>query len=168
MDARGELCVEYRSLFEYVRKNPAAVCPFRIEDYDEILQLWQNIPGMGMNNLDDSREGIDRFLRRNPETCFVVKSAKQIVGTILCGHDGRRGMLYHAAVLPEMQGMGFGLALVQAALDALRKEGISKVGLHVFANNEEGNRFWEHLGFADRSDVNYFSFKLSEMEEIHT
>lgn len=168
MDARGELCVEYKSLFEYVRKIPAAVCPMVIEDYQEIYNLWCGIPGMGLSNLDDSREGIERFLARNPKTCFVVKMTDGIAGTILCGHDGRRGLLYHAAVLPELQGKGLGYALVQAALDGLRSEGISKAGLHVFANNAEGNRFWDRLGFADRSDVHYRSLKLFEMEETHT
>lgn len=168
MDERGELCVEYRSLFEYVRKIPAAVCPMVFEDYQGMYDLWRSIPGMGLNDLDDSREGIERFLLRNPGTSFVVKSGEGLVGSILCGHDGRRGGLYHLAVWSDQQGRGFGRALVNAAVDALKKEGISKVSAHVFANNEEGNRFWDKLGFADRSDVRYRSFKLFEMKEIHT
>lgn len=168
MDARGELCAEYRELFEHVRKVPAALCPMSIEDYDAIHELWRSMPGMGLNNLDDSREGIGRFLRRNPTTCFVIKMEQGIVGTVLSGHDGRRGMLYHAAVIPEMRGRGLGYALVQAAMDGLRREGISKVGLHVFVSNEDGGRFWDRLGFDDRSDVRYRCFKLLEMEEMHT
>ena len=105
---------------------------------------------------------------RNPGMSFVVKTQQGIVGTILSGYDGRRGGLYHLAVKPEMQGRGFGRALVNAAADALKKEGISKVSAHVFVSNEEGNRFWDKMGFADRSDVRYRSLKLFEMEEIHT
>lgn len=168
MDARGELCVEYKELFEHVTNVPAALCPMYIDDYDEIVGLWKNIPGMGLNNLDDSREGVARFLKRNPESCFVVKTAQGIVGTVLCGHDGKRGGLYHLAVRPEMQGRGFGRALVNAAKEALMKEGITKVSAHVFVSNTEGNRFWDKMGFADRSDVRYRSLKLFEMEEIHT
>lgn len=168
MDACGELVCDYRELFEYVQCAPAAVCPMKIEDYDEIRRLWSKVPGMGLNNLDDSREGVERFLLRNPGTSFVVKTTEGIVGTVLCGHDGRRGGLYHLAVRPDMQGRGFGRALVNAAAHALRKEGISKVSAHVFANNEEGNRFWDKMGFADRSDVRYRSRSLFELEEIHT
>lgn len=168
MDAHGELCVEYRELFEHVKHAPAAVCPMYIEDYEEIAALWKNIPGMGLNNLDDSREGVERFLKRNPGMNFVVRTQRGIVGTVLCGHDGKRGGLYHLAVRPECQGRGFGRALVNAAAEALKKEGISKVSAHVFVSNEEGNRFWDKMGFADRSDVRYRSLKLFEMEEIHT
>jgi len=168
MDARGELCVEYKSLFEYVKNVPAAVCPMRIEDYDEICGLWRSVPGMGLNNLDDSREGIERFLRRNPSMNFMVKTGAGIVGTVLCGHDGRRGGLYHLAVRPDQRGKGFARAMVNAAVDALRREGISKVSAHVFANNEEGNRFWDRLGFADRIDIRYRSLALFELVETHT
>lgn len=168
MDAQGVLACDYRELFEYVRRAPAALCPMTIEDYDAIHDLWRSMPGMGLNSLDDSREGVERFLRRNPTTCFVVKMERGIVGTILSGHDGRRGMLYHAAVIPEMQGKGLGYALVQAAMDGLRREGISKVGLHVFVSNKDGGRFWDRLAFDDRSDVRYRCFKLLEMEETHT
>lgn len=168
MDARGELVCEYKELFAHVKNTPAAVCPMRIEDYDEICELWRGVPGMGMNNLDDSREGIARFLSRNPTTNFVVKNNEGIVGTVLCGHDGRRGGLYHLAVRPDQQGRGFGRALVNAAKDALKKEGISKVSAHVFVSNKEGNRFWDKMGFADRSDIRYRSLTLFEMKEIHT
>ena len=168
MDARGELCVEYRTLFQYVRNAPAAVCPMTIEDYDEIAALWKSIPGMGLNNLDDSREGIGRFLKRNPDMSFVVRTGSGIAGTVLCGHDGRRGGLYHLAVREDQQGKGFARAMLNAAADALKKEGISKVSAHVFADNEEGNRFWDRMGFADRTDIRYRSFTLFELEEIHT
>lgn len=168
MDARGELCVEYKELFEHVKDVPAAVCPMCIEEYDAIAALWRNVSGMGMNNLDDSRDGIDRFLRRNPGMSFVVKTGDGIAGTVLCGHDGRRGGLYHLAVRPEQQGRGFGRALVNAAADALRREGISKVSAHVFVSNTEGNRFWGKMGFADRSDIRYRSRTLFEIKEIHT
>ena len=168
MDVQGLLISEYRDLFEHVKHVPAAVCPMRIEDYEEICALWRSVPGMGMNNLDDSRQGIERFLMRNPGMNFVVKNNEGIVGTVLCGHDGRRGSLYHLAVRPDQQGKGFARAMVNAAAAALRSEGISKVGAHVFTNNEEGNRFWDHMDFADRSDVRYRSLTLVELEETHT
>lgn len=168
MDAQGELVCDYKELFAQVKNTPAAVCPMSIEDYDEICGLWRSVPGMGMNNLDDSREGIGRFLSRNPATNFVVKNKEGIVGTVLCGHDGRRGGLYHLAVREDQQGKGFGRALVNAASEALKKEGIVKISAHVFGSNTDGNRFWDKMGFADRSDIRYRSKMLFEMEEMHT
>ena len=168
LEDQGVFAEDYRALFEYVQKTPAAVCEMRPADYDEVIRLWRSMPGMGLNNLDDSREGIERFLRRNPGTSFVVRTAEGLMGSVLCGNDGRRGYLYHLAVSPELQGRGLGRSLVQSALDALSREGISKAGLMVFVSNEAAGRFWDHMGFSDRSDVRYRSIRLFEMEEIHT
>ena len=57
--------------------------------------------GMGLNNLDDSKEGIGRFLNGNPDTCFVAELENVIIGVILTGNDGRRGYIYHTAVNPK-------------------------------------------------------------------
>ena len=158
----------YRSFFDGVPSAPVAVCPMTMADYDDVYDLWLNTPGMGVNDHDDSPEGIGRFLERNPGCCFVAKSVEGIVGTILAGHDGRRGYLYHAAVLPEMRGLGVGRALVDAAVGALKRQGVGKAGLHVFSSNEVGNRFWEKYGFDIRKDVNYCSYRVAEMNERHT
>ena len=155
----------FRTLFGEVTEIPAAICPMRIEDYDEIYGLWSHMPGMGLNNLDDSRAGVGRFLESNPKTCFVAKMSDGIVGTVLCGHDGRRGHLYHAAVRPEVRSLGVGRALVKAALDGLRAEGIAKASLLVFSDNDGGNRFWRKMGFDGRDDVNYLNIQLREMQK---
>lgn len=168
LERQGVFEEDYRKAFGDVRAIPAAVCPMRMEDYEEVIKLWRDTPGMGINDVDDSAEGMKRFLARNPGMSFVAKTEDGIVGTILCGHDGRRGYLYHAAVLPKMRGMGVGRALVNAALDALREAGISKVGLNVFADNAQGLRFWEKFGFDARDDVKYRSLRLMEMNEINT
>ena len=81
-------------------------------DYDAVYQLWRNTPGMGLNSTDDSREGIERYLRRNPTTCFVAEEDGQLVGVIMAGHDGRRGYIYHTAVLQDYRGRGIGRSLV--------------------------------------------------------
>ena len=125
------------------------------EDYDSVYALWLSCTGMGLNDLDDSREGIAKFLRRNPSTCFVAEDGGALVGAILAGHDGRRGHISHAAVAPDHRRQGIGKALIDAALDALKAEGIAKVNFVVFARNEEGNAFWEHLGFRAREDLVY-------------
>lgn len=141
---------------------------FTADDYDAAYRLWVSTPGMGLNTTDDSRQGILRYLARNPTTCFVAEREDAITGTILAGHDGRRGMIYHLAVDPNERRAGIGTKLVQHALDALRAEGIHKVALVVFAGNERGNAFWERLGFTQRDDLTYRNKRLSELTRIDT
>lgn len=141
---------------------------FTAEDYDAAYRLWVSTPGMGLNTTDDSREGILRYLARNPTTCFIAEREDAITGTILAGHDGRRGMIYHLAVDPNERRTGIGTKLVQHALDALRAEGIHKVALVVFAGNEQGNAFWERMGFTQRDDLTYRNKSLSELTRIDT
>lgn len=126
-----------------------------ISDYDKVYKLWAGTSGMGMRSLDDSMEGIERFLKRNPNSNFVAEEGEEIAGVILCGHDGRRGYIYHAAVESSFRGKGIGGQLVDSALEALRKEGINKVALVVFKSNEIGNAFWDATGFQERTDLKY-------------
>ncbi len=133
-----------------------------IEDYNEVYKLWTNTDGMGMRSLDDSLEGIDKFLKRNPSTNFVVQEGDKIIGVILCGHDGRRGFIYHTAVNTDYRSRGIGRALVNAALDALRKEKINKVALVVFTSNDLGNKFWQSLGFVMRNDLVYRNLSIND------
>lgn len=126
-----------------------------ISDYEKIYELWTKIEGMGMRSIDDSKEGISKFLVMNPNTNFVAIIDDTIVGTILGGNDGRRGYIYHTAVDNKYRGKGVGRQLVNRALEALEKEGINKVSLVVFKNNDTGNSFWDALGFEERIDLKY-------------
>ncbi|MGB7604436.1 MAG: GNAT family N-acetyltransferase [Lutisporaceae bacterium] len=126
-----------------------------ISDYEKVYELWTKIEGMGMRSIDDSKEGISKFLERNPNSNFVAIIDGTIIGTILCGHDGRRGYIYHAAVDNKYRGNGVGKLLVNGTLEALEKEGINKVSLVVFKNNDIGNSFWNALGFDERIDLKY-------------
>lgn len=139
-----------------------------MDDYDEIYRLWIHTPGMGLNDQDDSREGIGRFLKRNPETCFVAVNENRIVGIILSGHDGRRGYIYHTAVEAAQRKQGIGSALVDAVLAAMEREGIHKTALVVFSRNKTGNDFWERLGFEAREDLVYRNRALRELKRIDT
>lgn len=139
-----------------------------LEDYDAVYALWMSCAGMGLNNLDDSKEGIQQFLDRNPETCFVAVEEEKIVGAIIVGNDGRRGYIYHTAVSPKCRKMGIGSKLVDAVLEALKKNGINKVALVVFNRNENGNAFWERMGFTTREDLVYRNKSLVEMVRIDT
>ena len=124
--------------------------------------------GMGLNNLDDSKEGIEKFLRRNPNTCYVAETENDIVGVIIAGNDGRRGFIYHTAVLSEYRQQGIGQKLVEAAMRALGQNGINKVALVVFDRNETGNAFWERMGFAAREDLVYRNKALAQIVRIDT
>lgn len=132
-----------------------------IDDYEAVLNLWLSIDGMGMRSLDDSREGIEKFLKRNPTTCFVFELDEMVIGAVLTGHDGRRGHIYHAAVLEQYRGKGYGKQLVDTALEALKKEGINKAALVVFRDNQLGNAFWKKYGFGERLDLVYRNKNLN-------
>ena len=139
-----------------------------INDYEKMYALWLSCKGMGLNDTDDSKEGIKRFLDRNPETCFAACENDDIIGVILAGNDGRRGFIYHTAVSPDCRGRGVGTALVNAALDALKSLGITKTALVVFDRNETGNAFWEKQGFTARNDLVYRNKALVDMVRIDT
>ena len=140
----------------------------QISDYDSIYNLWINTPGMGLNSVDDSKEGIEKFLKRNLATCFVAEEDGKIVGVIMAGNDGRRGYIYHTAVLPEFRGKHIAKILVENAMSALEKEGITKVALVVFEKNQNGNGFWEKIGFTVRNDLIYRNRTIAQMERIVT
>lgn len=132
-----------------------------MEDYETVYKLWSNTSGIGMRSLDDSNEGISKFLKRNPTTSFVAVINNEIVGVILSGHDGRRGYIYHAVVKVEYRGQGIGKALIEAVYMALEKEGITKVALVAFKTNEIGNPFWQSQGWEERTDLNYYNKSIN-------
>ena len=139
-----------------------------IEDYDGVYELWMGTPGMGLNETDDSRDGINKYLRRNPETSFVAEDNGKIIGVILSGHDGRRGYIHHTAVLPEYRNQGIAGRLADNVMNALDKEGINKVALVAFEKNKIGNDFWESIGFTVRDDLVYRNKNIHELKRIDT
>ena len=141
--------------------NDAILLPMREEDYDDVRALWMTIRGFGIRALDDSREDVARFIRRNPATSVVARVDGKIVGSILCGSDGRQGALYHVCVAREYRRRGIGTRMVGHCMERLREMGINKVALIAFANNDAGNAFWRQIGWK-KSDVNYYEFILNE------
>ena len=131
-----------------------------LADYGAAYDLWSHTQGMGLHDIDDSSEGIERFLAHNPNFCFVAEDNGRISGTILGGFDGRRGHIYHAAVEPAYRGNGTGRQLLQAVLDAFRRHNVTKATLVVFKNNEIGNAFWTRTGWTNRLDLNYYGIDL--------
>ncbi|WP_289098493.1 GNAT family N-acetyltransferase [uncultured Bifidobacterium sp.] len=139
------------------------------DDYDAVVACWTSNTGMGLNTIDDSRQGISRYLAHNPTTSFVHENDDGVIdGAILAGHDGRRGYIYHTAVNPERHHRGIGARLVNATLHALANEGIVKVALVVFARNDAGNMFWWRLGFDMRGDLTYRNKALCDITRIDT
>ena len=133
-----------------------------MEDYDEVYSLWQTIRGFGIRTIDDSRLGVELFISRNPTTSIVAREDGRIVGTLLCGHDGRSGCFYHVCVHEAYRKRGIGRQMALVALKELKKEHINKVNLIAFKKNEAGNAFWQHVGATFRSDVNFYEFDLNE------
>lgn len=133
-----------------------------IEDYDQVKELWNSIKGFGIRSMDDSREGVARFLKRNPTTSVVAEEDGKVVGAILCGHDGRRGCLYHVCVHKDYRMRGIGKSMVAFAMEALKKEEINKVSLIAFTKNDIGNAFWREIAWTKREDLNYYDFTLNE------
>ena len=137
-------------------------------DYPACYDLWRRTPGMGLNSVDDSADGIARYLKRNPSTCFVAEEEGRIVGVILAGHDGRRGHISHTAVDSAFRRRGIGGQLVEHTMAALEQEGITKVNLVVFSRNETGNAFWESMGFTVRTDLTYRDRRICESVRMDT
>jgi ribosomal protein S18 acetylase RimI-like enzyme len=129
-----------------------------IGDYDEVYHLWELTEGLCLEE-GDSREDIGIYLRRNRGLCFVACADDQIIGTVLCGHEGRRGILRHLAVKCGYRGKGIGRALIKQSLLALSKAGIKKCNTFVMDDNVEGRSFWEHIGWYILED-NYRTFQI--------
>ena len=155
-------------LYRLEKSRKTIIRVMNTEDYDRVYALWMSCKNMGFNNLDDSRQGIEKYLKRNPSTCFVAEQGDAIVGVVLAGHDGRRGFIHHMAVAEDCRRQGIATDLLGQALAALKEEGINKAALLVFNRNEAGNVFWERQGFTARDDVTYRNRELAEMIRIDT
>lgn len=126
--------------------------PMTAADYDGVIALWQRSEGVGLS-ASDTRESIEAYLIRNPGLSQVAVADGRIVGAVLCGHDGRRGLLYHLAVERACRGRGLGRYMAETALALLAEQGIQKTYIMVFDQNSEGRAFWEKTGWETRTDL---------------
>ncbi|HEY4103726.1 MAG TPA: GNAT family N-acetyltransferase [Polyangiaceae bacterium] len=139
-----------------------SIVSFEARHIEAALSLYRGCSGVGLSGGDSAPE-IAQFLARNPNCSGVVETpAGALVGAVLCGHDGRRGFLYHLAVHPDERGQGLGRALVEHALSGLRRAGISRASIHVFAHNVEGASFWAKLGWHLRADLAVQQLELED------
>jgi len=125
-----------------------------IKNYSEMINLWKNTKGVGLSGKDDSKKSIRKYLEKNPNTCFTARYNESIIGTIMAGNDGRRGIIYHLMVKPEYRKKGIAKKLLKKAENSLKKEGIRKIMIYVFKENKIGNKFWENNGYKIRKDLN--------------
>lgn len=133
--------------------------PMHPGDIDAALRLWGTTDGVGLSGADEPGQ-LRRFLEANEGLCWCAVAGERLVGTVLCGSDGRRGYLYHVAVDGREQRSGVGRRLVARTLDAARARGITKCHAMVFADNERGRAFWERLGWSLRDDLVVYSRDL--------
>ncbi len=129
----------------------------QISDYDAVMKLWQDCEGLSLRDAD-SLEGIERYLERNPGLSFVALDGARIVGSIMAGHDGKRGYIQHLAVGEKSRGIGVAGELVLRCLSALKSQGIEKSHVHVLKNNEAGRHYWSGRGWIERSEIVMYSF----------
>jgi ribosomal protein S18 acetylase RimI-like enzyme len=132
-----------------------------IKDYDQIYQLWESSENIGLSKAD-SRYGISKFLERNPGMSYIAWKGEDLVGTVLCGHDGRRGYIHHLMVHPDHRRQGIGQSLVSRCMFALTRIGIQKCHLFVFEDNIGGIKFWENLGWTKRVELTMMSQIIQE------
>ena len=143
-------------------KDRIMIRTMTIDDYEQVRDLWLKIKGFAIRSIDDSKEGVEKFLKRNPSTSVVAIEDGQVVGAILCGHDGRRACFYHVCVAEECRHQGIGKEMATVAMRALHDEGINKVQLVAFTSNQVGNQFWHAEGWNEREDYNTYDFVLNE------
>jgi N-acetylglutamate synthase len=136
---------------------PVEIFEMKLEDYEEIYSLWKTTEGIGLHDYCDSKEGIANYLKRNPGLSFVARDNYKIIGTVLCGHDGRRGYLHHLAVAPGHRRKGIGKTLAETVLEQLRSLGIRKCHLFVFSENDNAQEFWQKIGWKNRTDLKIMS-----------
>mgnify|MGYP001764372203 CR=1 FL=1 len=135
------------------------ISPMTLADYDAMMALWQSTPGIGLSGAD-GRPEIARFLEANRGLCFCAYDGDSLVGTVLCGHDTRRGYIYHLLVQPDYRRRGLGEELVNHCLAGLREAGVQKCHIFVFTDNLSGLAFWQDTGWVMRPELSILSHNL--------
>ena len=132
---------------------------FTMKNYQKVIALWESCEGIGLSNAD-SKDSMKAYLNRNSGMSFVAQFENEIIGAVLCGHDGRRGYLHHLAVHRDFRNQGIGRSLVDKCIAALQSIGIQKCHLFIFSTNENGIRFWKKIGWTPRRDIGVVSKEI--------
>jgi ribosomal protein S18 acetylase RimI-like enzyme len=140
------------------------IVPMAVGDLEAVSALWNNTEGVGMNESDGPGQ-IRAFLDRNPGLSLVARDGTRLVGAVLCGHDGRRGFLYHLAVLPEYRKRGVGRAMVELCLDALGALGLLRCNILIYVDNHSGEQFWKRGGWYDRNELKLMQHDIGPLAD---
>ena len=135
-----------------------------IEDYDDIIVLLQETPGVTVRDAD-SKETTSKYLHHNSGLSFVAAVESKIVGCVMCGHDGRRGYLQHLVVNQDNRKQGIGDKLFMSCIRALKKSDISKNHIFVLKTNDLANNYWSNKDWQLREDINMYSYNSSAKED---
>ena len=130
-----------------------------IEDYPQAYELWRSIEGMKLETAD-SKDGVEKYLLRNPGMSYVAICNDRVIGTILCGEDGRRGYMQHLCVKKEFRGRGIGGDLIERSLSAFKNAGLHEVRIFIFKSNVLGNKYWDKKGWITRDDIHVKAIDL--------
>jgi N-acetylglutamate synthase len=136
------------------------ILPMAIDDLEEVTVLWDATEGVGMNE-SDGPEQLRGFLDRNPGLSLIARDGSRLVGAVLCGHDGRRGFLYHLAVLTDYRKRGLGRAMVDRCLKSLSMLGLLRCNILIYVDNHSGEQFWKKAGWYDRSELKLLQRDIS-------
>lgn len=132
------------------------IAPMTMNDYPHAMNLWRGTPGIGLSAADGP-ETMRAYLLRNPGLSQCARLDGILAGTVLAGHDGRRGYLHHLCVGEAFRRRGIGRMLVESALSALAEAGMDKAHAFLFADNATGRIFWEKAGWSWRTDIGVVS-----------
>jgi N-acetylglutamate synthase len=149
-----------RAARAFVMADLINIRSFQPEDYDAVVLLWHQSEGVEVAEGDD-RASLSAYLARNPNLSRVAIRDDVIVGAVLCGHDGRRGLIYHLAVTAGARGKGLGQALVRECLSGLGACGIKRALILVAEGNDGGRAFWQAQGFEEISGATPFGIDLT-------
>lgn len=133
-------------------------------DIDEVLALWQAMEGIGLDEVVDSPRGIEQHLTRNPGLSFVATVDGNLAGTVLGGHDGRRGYLHHLAVVERHRRRGIGRGLIDRSIHALRELGIRRCHVFVFQEGAAAPAFWSAIGWQRRQDLSIMTRNIIDVD----
>ena len=150
-----------------IKKNEEKKIKYKIRlmnknDYDEVFNLWKTIKGFAIRKIDDEKAGVVKFINKNKTTCVVAIVGKEIIGSILCGNDGRQAYFYHVCVRKDMRKHGIASSMVLYLIKKLKKLNVNKISLVAFKNNNIGNKFWKTIGFSFRNDMNVYEKVLNK------
>lgn len=131
------------------------------EDYTSVYQVWKSV-GEGIHiSFSDSPEELEKLVTKSPGLFFLAVDGDKVIGTVMGGFDGRRGLVYHLAVLPEYQNRNIGSYLLNRVEEALFEVGCRKVYLFILPENMDRAGFYQNLGY-EQMDVVPFTKVLGD------